>query len=76
MSSIWIKWQATKHGLNVVKVPAFYTSTRCPHCKSEMKEYSHRQFRCVSCGYEGKPRRHRVMNLYGMRSCSSRLLSK
>jgi putative transposase len=29
----WIEWQAIKHGLKVVKVPAFYTSTRCPDVK-------------------------------------------
>ncbi len=31
----WIEWEAIKHGLEVVKVPAFYTSSRCPKCKSE-----------------------------------------
>ncbi|MEW9491900.1 MAG: zinc ribbon domain-containing protein [Candidatus Aramenus sulfurataquae] len=42
----WIEWQATKHGLAVVKLPAFYTSTRCPKCGGEMREYVHRQFVC------------------------------
>ncbi len=60
----WIEWEAIKHGLEVVKVPAFYTSTRCPKCGSEMREYAHRQFRCVSCGYEND-RVIAVMNLYG-----------
>ncbi|MEW9492632.1 MAG: RNA-guided endonuclease TnpB family protein [Candidatus Aramenus sulfurataquae] len=61
----WIEWQAIKHGLKVVKVPAFYTSTKCPKCGSKMKEYSHRQFRCVSCGYENDRDVIAVMNLYG-----------
>jgi IS605 OrfB family transposase len=60
----WIEWQAIKHCLKVVKVPAFYTSARCPKCKGEMREYAHRQFRCVSCGYEDD-RVIAVMNLYG-----------
>ncbi len=59
----WIEWEAIKHGLEVVKVPAFYTSTRCPKCKGEMKEYAHRQFRCVSCGYEDDRDVIAVMNL-------------
>jgi IS605 OrfB family transposase len=58
----WIEWEAIKHGLKVVKVPAFYTSARCPKCKGEMREYAHRQFRCVSCGYEND-RVIAVMNL-------------
>jgi IS605 OrfB family transposase len=61
----WIEWQAIKHGLRVVKVPAFYTSTRCPKCKGEMKEYAHRQFVCVKCGYENDRDVIAVMNLYG-----------
>jgi putative transposase len=31
----WIEWEAIKHGLKVVKVPAFYTSTHCAKCKGE-----------------------------------------
>jgi putative transposase len=61
----WIEWEAIKRGLKVVKVPAFYTSTRCPKCKGEMREYAHRQFRCVSCGYEDDRDVIGVMNLYG-----------
>ncbi|EWG07587.1 MAG: OrfB transposable element protein, IS605 [Candidatus Aramenus sulfurataquae] len=61
----WIEWQSIKRGLTVVKLPAYCTSTRCPKCGNKMKEYSHRQFRCVSCGYEDDRDVIAVMNLYG-----------
>ncbi len=59
----WIEWEAIKHGLEVVKVPAFYTSSRCAKCKGEMRKYVLRQFRCVSCGCENDRDVIAVMNL-------------
>ncbi len=61
----WIEWQATKNDIRVIKVSASYTSTRCPKCGKEMKEYAYRQFICTKCGYENDRDVIAVMNLYG-----------
>jgi len=48
----WIKWQATKRGVEVVEVNPRDTSTTCPKCGGKMEEVAHRRMRCTVCGFE------------------------
>jgi len=61
----WIKWQAKKHGLKVVKVNPAYSSTTCPKCKANMKENGYRMLKCTNCGFEEHRDYVSVLNLYG-----------
>ncbi len=61
----WIEWQAKKRGIKVIKVPAAYTSSKCPQCGGELEEYEYRQMRCKKCGYENDRDVIAVINLYG-----------
>jgi len=61
----WIKWQAKKYGLRVVKVNPAQSSTTCPKCGTLMKENGYRMLKCENCGFEEHRDYVSVMNLYG-----------
>ena len=48
----WIKWQAMKRGVVVVKVDTRGTSTTCPKCGRKMEEVGHRHMKCTACSFE------------------------
>jgi putative transposase len=60
----WIEWQAKKNGLKVIYVDPHYSFTHCSKCCNEMKEASHRHFKCVKCGYENDRDVIAIMSLY------------
>ena len=61
----WIKWQARKHGMRVVSISSFKTSSRCPKCGGKMIETSYRTYYCFKCDYEENRDYIAVLNLYG-----------
>lgn len=60
-------YKASAAGSEVIKVPADYTSQRCPKCGRILKENRHHEIHeyvCDACGYRSNDDRVGAMNLY------------
>ena len=63
----FLTYKAQENGSIVLKVPADYTSQRCPKCGRIHKENRHHdihEYICDSCGYKSNDDRIGAMNLY------------
>ena len=63
----YLTYKALEAGAAVIKVPAAYTSQRCPKCGRINKENRHHdkhEYVCDSCGYRSNDDRIGAMNLY------------
>ena len=63
----YLSYKAMENGSMVIKVPAGYTSQRCPKCGRIHKENRHHkihEYICGSCGYRSNDDRTGAMNLY------------
>ena len=63
----YLTYKATEAGSYVLKVPADYTSQRCPKCGRIHKENRHHnthEYICDACGYRSNDDRVGAMNLY------------
>ena len=63
----FLTYKAQRSGSMVLKVPADYTSQRCPKCGRIHKENRHHdthEYICDSCGYSSNDDRIGAMNLY------------
>ncbi len=63
----FLTYKATEAGSYVIKVPADYTSQRCPKCGRIHKENRHHdthEYICDACGYRSNDDRVGAMNLY------------
>ena len=63
----YLSYKAMESGSMVIKVPAEYTSQRCPKCGRIHKENRHHEIHeyiCDSCGYRSNDDRIGAMNLY------------
>ena len=62
-----LTYKARLNGSDVIKVPAQYTSQRCPKCghiEKANRDHAHHLFRCRQCGYTSNDDRVAAMNLY------------
>lgn len=63
----FLTYKAAASGSEVLKVPADYTSQRCPKCGRILKENRHHdihEYICDACGYRSNDDRVGAMNLY------------
>lgn len=63
----YLMYKALEAGATVIKVPAAYTSQRCPKCGRINKENRHHdihEYICDGCGYRSNDDRIGAMNLY------------
>ena len=63
----YLTYKAQERGSEVLKVPADYTSQRCPKCGRIHKDNRHHdihEYVCDSCGYRSNDDRVGAMNLY------------
>lgn len=63
----FLVYKASAAGSGVIKVPADYTSQRCPKCGRILKENRHHEIHeyvCDACGYRSNDDRVGAMNLY------------
>lgn len=63
----FLVYKASAAGSGVIKVPADYTSQRCPKCGRILKENRHHdihEYICDACGYHSNDDRVGAMNLY------------
>ena len=62
-----LMYKAQRNGSMVLKVPADYTSQRCPKCgriHKENRKHETHEYICDSCGYRSNDDRIGAMNLY------------
>ena len=62
-----LSYKAKEAGSSVIKVPADYTSQRCPKCgriHKENRDHKNHEYFCDSCGYRSNDDRVGAMNLY------------
>lgn len=63
----YLAYKAKASGSAVIKVPADYTSQRCPKCgriHKENRNHAIHEYICDSCGYRSNDDRISAMNLY------------
>ncbi len=63
----YLSYKAREAGSIVIKVPADYTSQRCPKCgriHKESRDHKLHEYICDSCGYRSNDDRVGAMNLY------------
>lgn len=63
----FLTYKANAAGSGVLKVPADYTSQRCPKCGRILKENRHHEIHeyiCDACGYRSNDDRVGAMNIY------------
>ena len=63
----FLTYKAEQIGSQVLKVPADYTSQRCPKCgriHKENRDHKIHEYICDSCGYRSNDDRVAAMNLY------------
>lgn len=78
---LFLTYKAAAAGSGVIKVPADYTSQRCPKCGRILKENRHHdihEYICDNCGYRSNDDRVGAMNIYelGMRYVSGDMKPK
>lgn len=62
-----LAYKAQQHGSRVMHVDAHYTSQRCPHCGSVIKEARHKdthEYICPKCGFRSNDDRVGAMNIH------------
>ena len=65
----FLTYKAAENGSHVLKVPAAYTSQRCPKCgriRKENRDHKKHEYVCDSCGYRSNDDRIGAMNLFGL----------
>ena len=63
----YLTYKAQEVGSTVIKVPANYTSQRCPKCgriHKENRDHKNHEYICDACGYRSNDDRIGAMNLY------------
>ena len=63
----FLAYKAQEDGSFVLKVPAHYTSQRCPKCgriHKENRDHKNHEYVCDACGYRSNDDRVGAMNLY------------
>jgi IS605 OrfB family transposase len=63
----FLTYKAVEAGSYVIKVPADYTSQRCPKCgriHKENRNHDTHEYICDACGYRSNDDRVGAMNLY------------
>ena len=58
-------YKAAAQGSHVLKVPANYTSQRCPECgviKKQQRDHEHHEYRCA-CGFQANDDQSAAMNI-------------
>lgn len=62
----YLSYKAKMNGSMVIKVPADYTSQRCPKCgvvRKENRDHSRHLYTCTNCGYRSNDDRIGAMNI-------------
>ena len=63
----YLTYKAKMTGSTVIKVPAEYTSQRCPKCgtiRKENRDHNKHLYTCCNCGYRSNDDRIGAMNIY------------
>lgn len=63
----YLTYKAKMTGSAVIRVPAEYTSQRCPKCgtvRKENRDHSKHLYTCCNCGYRSNDDRIGAMNIY------------
>ena len=63
----YLSYKAAETGSIVLKVPADYTSQRCPKCgriHKANRDHEKHEYLCDACGYRSNDDRVGAMNLY------------
>ena len=66
---MFLKYKAMEIGSDVLKVPADYTSQRCPKCgriHKENRNHKTHEYICDACGYRSNDDRIGAMNIYAL----------
>lgn len=62
----FLAYKAKENGSDILKVPADYTSQRCPKCgriRKENRDHEHHEYVCDCCGYRSNDDRVGAMNI-------------
>ncbi len=65
----FLGYKAMETGSEIVKVPAQYTSQRCPKCgriRKENRDHRIHEYICDACSYRSNDDRTAAMNLYAL----------